>query len=254
MSLSRRVIVCLDVRGGRVVKGTHFQALRDIGDPSEMASNYEQESADEIVFLDISASIEERATLLASVRRTAEQVFIPLTVGGGIRSVDDAAQVLRAGADKVAVNSAAVTQPALLSELADRFGRQCVVASIDAKRGGHGWRVFTHGGTRPTKLDATEWAARCAECGAGEILVTSIDSDGTRDGYDLELTAAVSVAVDVPVIASGGAGSTEHVVAALTRGAADAALVAGMVHDGSVRVPDIKRRLALAGLPIREVA
>ena len=254
MSLSRRIIVCLDVRGGRVVKGTHFQALRDIGDPSAMASNYEQESADEIVFLDISASVEERATLLASVRRTAEQVFIPLTVGGGIRSVDDAAQVLRAGADKVAVNSAAVAHSSLLSELADRFGRQCVVASIDAKRAGNVCRVFTHGGSRPTKLDATSWAARCADRGAGEILITSIDKDGTRDGYDLELTATVSAAVDVPVIASGGAGSAEHVVAALTRGAADAALIAGMVHDGTVRVPEIKRSLARAGLPIREVA
>jgi len=254
MSLSRRVIVCLDVRGGRVVKGTRFVSLRDVGDPSAMAEAYEREGADEIVFLDISASLEERATLLASVRRTAERVFIPLTVGGGIRSVDDAAQVLRAGADKVAVNSAAVAEPSLLTDLASRFGRQCVVASIDAKRVGSGWRVFTHGGSRPTPLHATEWAAQCATLGAGEILVTSIDNDGTREGYDLELTAAVAKAVDVPVIASGGAGSVEHVVSVLTRGAADAALVAGIVHEGSVRVADIKRRLARAGLPIREVA
>jgi cyclase len=254
MSLSRRVIVCLDVRGGRVVKGTRFMSLRDVGDPSEMAEAYERECADEIVFLDISASAEERATLLASVRRTAERVFIPLTVGGGIRSVDDAAQVLRAGADKVAVNSAAVAEPSLLTDLATRFGRQCVVASIDAKRVGSGWQVFTHGGSRPTTLDATAWAPQCATLGAGEILVTSVDKDGTREGYDLELTAAVSNAVDVPVIASGGAGSVEHVVSVLTRGAADAALVAGIVHDGSIRVPDIKRRLALAGLPVREVA
>ena len=254
MSLSRRVIVCLDVRGGRVVKGTRFASLRDAGDPSEMAEAYERESADEIVFLDISASVEERATLLASVRRTAEHLFIPLTVGGGIRSVDDAAQVLRAGADKVAVNSAAVAEPSLLTDLASRFGRQCVVASIDAKRVDGGWRVFTHGGSRPSALEATAWAAQCATLGAGEILVTSIDKDGTREGYDLELTAAVSKAVDVPVIASGGAGSVQHVVTVLTEGAADAALVAGIVHEGSVRVPDIKRRLALAGLPIREVA
>jgi len=236
------------------VKGTRFVSLRDVGDPSEMAAAYEREGADEVVFLDISASVEERATLLASVRRTAERLFIPLTVGGGIRSVDDAAQVLRAGADKVAVNSAAVAEPSLLTNLASRFGRQCVVASIDAKRVGRGWHVFTHGGSRPTMLDATEWAAQCAALGAGEILVTSIDKDGTREGYDVELTAAVSKVVDVPVIASGGAGSVEHVVTVLTRGAADAALVAGIVHDGGVRVPDIKRRLALAGLPIREVA
>lgn len=254
MSLSRRVIVCLDVRGGRVVKGTRFEGLRDVGEPSEMAAAYEQESADEIVFLDISASVEERATLLASVRRTAEQLFIPLAVGGGIRSVNDAARVLRSGADKVAVNSAAVAEPPLLSELAHRFGRQCVVASIDAKRAGSEWRVFTHGGTRATELEATAWAAQCAALGAGEILVTSIDRDGTREGYDVELTAAVSKAVDVPVIASGGAGSVEHVVAALADGVADAALLAGIVHDGSMRVSDIKRSLTLAGLPIREVA
>ena len=254
MSLSRRVIVCLDVRGGLVVKGTRFVSLREIGDPSEMAEAYEREWADEIVFLDISASVEEQATLLASVRRTAERVFIPLTVGGGIRSVDDAAQVLRAGADKVAVNSAAVAEPSLLTDLASRFGRQCVVASIDAKRVDGGWRVFTHGGSRPSALEATEWAAQCATLGAGEILVTSIDKDGTREGYDLGLTAAVSKAVDVPVIASGGAGSVEHVVTVLAQGAADAALVAGIVHEGSVRVTDIKRQLVLAGLPIREVA
>ena len=254
MSLSRRVIVCLDVRGGRVVKGTRFEALRDIGDPSELAQRYEQEGADEIVFLDISASVEERATLLESVRRTAERLFIPLTVGGGIRSVDDAGRVLRAGADKVSVNSSAIADPSLLSSLARRFGRQCVVASIDAKRESTTWRVFTHGGSRPTDRDAIAWSAECAERGAGEILVTSIDRDGTREGYDTELTAAVTRAVNVPVIASGGAGSVADVADVLTRGAADAALVAGIVHDNRTSVREIKRGLASAGLPIRNVA
>jgi cyclase len=251
MTLSRRVIVCLDVRGGRVVKGTRFEGLRDVGDPGEMAERYERHGADEIVFLDISASADERATLIASVRRTAERLFIPLTVGGGIRSVDDAARVLRAGADKISVNTAAISDPELLSSLADRFGRQCVVASVDAKRERGAWRVFSHGGSRATDRDAIDWSAQCAKLGAGEFLVTSIDRDGMREGYDLELTAAVARAVDVPVIASGGAGCSRHVVAALMDGVADAALVAGIVHDGVTNVQDIKHDLAAAGVPVR---
>lgn len=251
MSLSRRIIVCLDVRGGRVVKGTRFIGLRDVGDPSELAEHYEREGADEIVFLDISASAEARATLVDSVRRTAERLFIPLTVGGGIRSVDDAGLLLRAGADKVSVNSSIVATPTLLTELAERFGRQCVVASIDGKREEASWRVYTHGGRQATDLDATDWAVRCAQLGAGEILATSIDRDGTRDGYDLAFTSRISRAVGVPVIASGGAGSADHVVAALTDGAADAALIAGILHSGDTTVRDIKRRVADAGLPIR---
>lgn len=254
MSLSRRVIVCLDVRGDRVVKGTRFAALRDVGDPAELADRYERDGADEIVFLDISASAEERALLLASVQRTAERLFIPLTVGGGIRSVDDASRVLRAGADKVSVNSAAVADPALVTALADRFGRQCVVASIDAKRNATSWHVYSHSGTRETDLDAISWSVSCASLGAGEILATSIDRDGTREGYDLALTAAISHVVDVPVIASGGAGCARHVVDVLTRGRADAALVAGMVHDGTTGVRAIKSELAREGLPVREVA
>jgi cyclase len=252
VTLTRRVIVCLDVRGDRVVKGTRFVDLRDVGSPSDLAEYYEAEGADEIVFLDISASAESRATLLDSVRRTAERLFIPLTVGGGIRSVRDAGDALRAGADKVSVNSAAVADPALITELSRRFGRQCVVASIDAKRDGEKWVTYTHGGSRSTGLDAVEWAAECVARGAGEVLVTSIDRDGTRSGYDLELTAAVSAAVTVPVVASGGAGSAAHVIDALSAGHADAALVAGILHDGDTRVRTIKQRLHEAGILVRE--
>lgn len=254
MTLTRRVIVCLDVTGDRVVKGVRFADLRDVGDPVALAARYESEGADEIVFLDVSASIEQRTTLLDCVRRTAEQLFIPLTVGGGVRSVEDAAAALRAGADKVGVNSAAVARPELLTEMSRQFGAQCVVASIDAKRRDEGWEVYVRGGSTPTGLDALEWARECVDRGAGEILLTSIDRDGTRSGYDLELTDAVARAVAVPVIASGGAGSGADVRDALLRTAADAALVAGIVHDGSVTVGMIKSELSNAHIPIRVAA
>lgn len=249
--LTRRLIVCLDVKGGRVVKGVQFEGLRDVGDPVELARRYEQEGADEVTFLDISASAEERGTLWDLVQRTAERLFIPLTVGGGVRTVDDVGRALRAGADKVSINSAAVANPALLTACAERFGAQCVVASIDAKREGDRWRVYTHGGRKPTDLDAVAWARDCVARGAGEVLLTSIDRDGARSGYDLELTRAVSEAVDVPVIASGGAGSAAHVRDALTGGGADAALVAGILHDGVTTVGAIKSLLREGGLHIR---
>jgi len=243
--MMRRIVVCLDVDGGRVVKGVRFQALRDVGDPAELAERYEAQGADEIVFLDISASAEGRATLLDTARRTAERLFVPLTIGGGIRSVDDIARTLRAGADKVSINSAAVTRPALLTEAARQFGSQCVVASIDAKDG----QVYTHGGRTPTTLDAVEWARTCVEHGAGEILLTSIERDGSREGYDLALTRAVAGAVSVPVVASGGAGGPEDVADVLAD--ADAALVAGIVHDGITTVGEIKAAVTRAGIPCR---
>jgi cyclase len=246
--------VCLDVKDGRVVKGTSFEQLRDVGDPSAMAVEYEQEGADELVFLDISASNEERATLLTVVRRTAERLFVPLTVGGGIRSTNDVLLALRSGADKVSLNSAAVASPQLLTETADRFGAQCVVASIDAKRSGDQWVVYTHGGSRRTNLDAVEWAAECVRLGAGEILLTSIDRDGSRSGYDLELTRKVARAVDVPVIASGGAADAASVVDAFVGGGADAALVAGILHDRLSTIPAIKNEMVRAGLPVRVAA
>ncbi|HLL56029.1 MAG TPA: imidazole glycerol phosphate synthase subunit HisF [Myxococcaceae bacterium] len=251
--LTRRLIVCLDVKGGRVVKGVQFENLRDVGDPVELAARYEREGADEVTFLDISASQEERDTLLDMARRTAERLFVPLTLGGGIRSADDVGRALRAGADKVSINSAAVNRPEVLTECAMRFGAQCVVASIDAKRDGDRWRVYTHGGKRPTDLDAVEWARRCAQLGAGEILLTSIDRDGARTGYDLELTRAVAEAVNVPVIASGGAGNADHVRAAVQEGKADAALVAGIVHDGVTTVGELKRHMRNAGIATRGV-
>jgi cyclase len=252
--LSRRIVVCLDVEDGRVVKGEQFVHLRDVGDPVELATRYEAEGADEIVFLDISATADERATLLDVARRTAERLFIPLTLGGGIRTADDVSLALRAGADKVSINSAAVSRPAVLTESASRFGSQCVVASIDAKRDGAGWRVYTRGGRTRTELDAVEWARACVAHGAGEILLTSIDRDGTRSGYDLELTRAVALAVNVPVVASGGAGSAEDVRDVLERGGADAALVAGMLHDESTSVRAIKHLLSSSGIPVRAVA
>jgi cyclase len=252
--LSRRVIVCLDVKGGRVVKGVQFESLRDVGDPVALARRYEIEGADEVVFLDISASAEERATLLDLARRTAECLFIPLTIGGGVRTVDDVARALRAGADKVSLNTAAVERPALLNEAAERFGAQCVVASIDARRDGAAWRVYTRGGRAPTVLDAVQWARECVERGAGEILLTSIDRDGARTGYDLELTHTVARTVGVPVIASGGAGSTTHVCEVLRDGGADAALVAGILHDGQTTVREIKSYLEQGGIPVRKVA
>jgi imidazole glycerol-phosphate synthase subunit HisF len=250
-----RLIVCLDMRDGRVVKGVRFEGLRDVGDPVGLASRYELEGADEIVFLDISASLEGRATLLETVRRAAEVLFVPLTVGGGVRSVDDVTQALRAGADKVSINTAALARPQLLTECADRFGSQCVVASIDARREGENrWRVWTHGGSVRTETDAVVWAQECVARGAGEILLTSIDRDGVRRGYDLALTRAVVDAVSVPVIASGGAGSAEHVRDAVVEGGADAVLVAGILHDGLTTVRELKNVLARADVPVRAVA
>src|ERR687893_19900 len=250
--LTRRLVVCLDVKGGRVVKGTRFVALRDVGDATELAVRYEREGADEICFLDISASAEERGTLLDVARRTAEQLFIPLTVGGGVRTADDVGRVLRAGADKVSLNTAAVEHPDVLGEAAARFGAQCVVASIDARSrsteegaggGGGGWEGYVRGGRQPTGLDAVEWARECVRRGAGEILLTSIDRDGARVGYDLELTRAVAAAVDVPVVASGGAGAPSHVPEVLRETGADAALVAGILHDGVTTVAAIKQAM-----------
>jgi cyclase len=252
--LARRVIACLDVTAGRVVKGTRFVDLRDMGDPVELATRYEAEGADEVCFLDISASVEGRRLLHDVVRRTAERLFIPLTVGGGIRSADDVAAALRAGADKVSVNTAAVERPGILESSAARFGRQCVVASIDARRTAGGWTVVIRGGRTDTGLDAVAWARACAARGAGEILLTSIDADGRREGYDLALTAAVAAAVDVPVIASGGAGTPDHVREVLTRTPAEAALVAGILHEGTTSVAAIKAALAGAGIPIRRAA
>ena len=255
--LIRRVVVCLDVAGGRVVKGVEFEGLRDVGEPISLARRYEADGADEVVFLDISASDEDRATLLDVARRTAERLFIPLTIGGGVRTADDVARVLRSGADKVSINSAAVARPALLTGAAARFGAQCVVASIDARRDSRapsGWRVYIRGGRTRTELDALQWASECAARGAGEILLTSIDRDGARSGYDLELTRAVADSVPVPVIASGGAGSAEHVLEALTAGGADAALVAGILHDGQTSVGAIKSVLRAGGVAVREAA
>lgn len=251
--LTRRLIVCLDVKGGRVVKGVQFEGLRDVGDPVELAMRYEEAGADEVTFLDISASNEERGTLWDLVHRTAERLFIPLTVGGGVRTVDDVGRALRAGADKVSLNSAAVARPEVLTECAERFGAQCVVASIDAKRDGGTWRVYTHGGKKATDLDAVTWARECVKRGAGEILLTSIDRDGARSGYDLELTRTIAEQVDVPVIASGGAGNAEHVLAALREGKAEAALVAGILHDGVTTVGAIKELLQKSGLGIRSL-
>lgn len=252
--LAKRVVVCLDVKDGRVVKGVQFVALRDVGDPVALAERYEREGADEIVFLDISASAEERATLLDLARRTAERLFIPLTIGGGVRTADDVGRALRAGADKVSVNTAAVERPDVLSESAERFGSQCVVVSIDAKREGDRWRVYTRGGHAATELDAVAWAREAVARGAGEILLTSIERDGGRTGYDLALTSAVAEAVNVPVIASGGAGSAGDVRDVLRDGGADAALVAGILHDGVTTVRAIKRVLADAQIVTREVA
>ena len=255
MMLSRRVIVCLDVRDRRVVKGVRFERLRDVGDPVALAQRYEAEGADEITFLDVSASAERRGTLLDVVRATAERLYVPLTVGGGVRTADDVGAALRAGADKVSINSAAVANPDVLSRSADRFGSQCVVASIDALRGSSGsWTVHTHGGSRPTSLDAVEWAQRCASLGAGEILLTSIDRDGSLAGYDLDLTRAVARAVSVPVVASGGAGSARHVAKVFTEGGADAALVAGILHDGVTTVQAIKEQMEADAIPVRRVA
>lgn len=250
--LTRRLIVCLDVKGGRVVKGVNFVGLRDVGDPVALATRYEAEGADEITFLDISASAEDRATLLDVARRTAERLFIPLTIGGGVRTADDVARALRAGADKVSLNSAMVADPSVLTACADRFGAQCVVASIDAKLDEQGmWRVWTHGGRTRTALEAVAWAQECVERGAGEVLLTSIDRDGARTGYDLALMHAVSSRVAAPVIASGGAGNAQHVVDVLAEGHADAALVAGILHDTVTTVGALKDAMRASGLVVR---
>jgi len=247
-----RVIPCLDVDGGRVVKGVEFKGLRDAGDPVELAARYDAEGADELVLLDITASSDDRATMLHVVERAAEQVFIPLTVGGGVRRVADARALLRAGADKVAVNSAAVAAPGLIAALAGEFGAQCVVVAIDARRseGGH-WEVFTHGGRRPTGLDALSWAAVCTRLGAGEILLTSMDRDGTRDGFDLELTRIVAEHCPVPVIASGGVGTLDHLVEGAVEGRAEAVLAASIFHLGEFTVAQAKRHLKAAGVQVR---
>ena len=250
--LTRRLIVCLDVQGDRVVKGVQFVGLRDVGDPVALATRYEAEGADEITFLDIAASAEARATLLEVARRTAERLFIPLTIGGGVRTADDMARALRAGADKVSVNSAAVARPALLTEAAERFGAQCVVASIDARRDADGVaRVWVKGGREATPLEAVAWAQECVARGAGEILLTAIDRDGARSGYDVDLTRQVAEAVSVPVIASGGAGEARHLVEALRDGHADAVLVAGILHDGVTTVGALKGAMREAGVPVR---
>ncbi|MDX2000120.1 MAG: imidazole glycerol phosphate synthase subunit HisF [Thermoanaerobaculia bacterium] len=249
--LTARIIPCLDVAQGRVVKGIRFQDLRDLGDPAEAAERYAEQGADEIVFLDVDAAPEGRATALDWVRRTAERVFVPLTVGGGVRSVADAAALFSAGADKVGVNSAAVARPELLGEIAARFGNQAVVLSIDARRRPGGWEVVTHGGRRGTGLDAVAWAREGVTRGAGEILLTSIDGDGTRAGYDLELIRAIAVVVPVPVIASGGAGSVDHLAEGLAAGAA-AVLSASIFHHGDTTVGAVKRELARRGFRVRE--
>jgi len=253
--LTKRVIPCFDVAGGRVVKGIRFLDLRDAGDPVELARVYDVEGADELVFLDIRASPEKRDTAVDMVRRIADQVFIPFTVGGGIRTSDDVRQMLESGADKVAINTAAVENPHLVEEAAHRFGSQCIVVAIDARRSPHGhWIVHTYGGAgggRDVGLDAVEWASRAAQLGAGEILITGMDADGTREGYDIELTRAVSEAVPVPVIASGGAGKPEHLLKAITEGKADAVLAASIFHFGTYRIREVKEYLRQHGVPVR---
>jgi len=254
--LAKRIIPCLDIKDGRVVKGVNFVNLRDAGDPVEQARLYDAQGADELVFLDISATHEGKETTLELVGHVADTVFMPLTVGGGIRSAEDMRRLLLAGADKLSINSAAVRQPELLSEGATRFGSQCIVLAVDARRreGVPGWEVYINGGRIPTGIDALEWIVRGVELGAGEILLTSMNSDGTLAGYDLELTRIVSESVPVPVIASGGAGKPSHFADVLTEGKADAALAASLFHDGKLRIPDLKRDLAAWGVPVRPVA
>ncbi len=249
--LTKRIIPCLDVKKGRVVKGVRFQNLADVGDPPELAERYEKEGADEVVFLDITATLEERKTILEVARRTAERLFIPLTIGGGIRTYEDVKATLRAGADKVSMNTAAVESPSLISEAARDFGSQCVVVAIDTKREGGAHRVYTHAGSKPAGLDTVEWARRAADLGAGEILLTSIDADGTTAGYDLDVTAAVAEAVPIPVIASGGCGSADHIADVVTRGRADAALAASIFHYGTASVAAVKGLLRGKGILVR---
>ncbi len=256
--LAKRIIPCMDIANGRIVKGVHFLNLRDAGDPVEQARAYDEAGADELTFLDISATAEGKATVIDTVRKVADQVFLPLTVGGGIRTVDDIRSLLLAGADKVSVNSAAVRTPAILSEGADRFGSQCILLAIDARQISSGgapprWEVVINGGRTPTGLDAVEWAARGVKLGAGEILLTSMDADGTLAGFDLQLTRAVADAVSVPLIASGGAGTPQHFADVLTIGRADAALAASLFHDGKLMIPDLKEYLLAKKIPIRKV-
>ena len=253
MSVLKRVIPCLDVDKGRVVKGTNFVGLRDAGDPVELAERYDVEGADELVFLDITASSDGRATMVDVVRRTAEQVFIPFTVGGGIRAVADARRMLRAGADKVSVNTAAVQRPELIAELSREFGAQCVVVAIDARKSPGGYEVYTHGGRKPTGLDAVSWAAEAERLGAGEILLTSMDRDGTKDGFELELTRQVVEATGVPVIASGGVGTLAHLVEGARDGGADAVLAASIFHFGEHTVAEAKEVMAARGIVVRPV-
>jgi imidazole glycerol-phosphate synthase subunit HisF len=249
--LAKRIIPCLDVDKGRVVKGVKFQNLRDAGDPVEVAKGYEEQSADELVFLDITASAEERKIMIEVVQRVAETVFIPFTVGGGVSSLEDIRRLLSAGADKVSINTAAVKNPQLIYESAKRFGSQCIVVAIDAKRSERGWEVYIHGGRTPTGLDAVEWAKRVESLGAGEILLTSMDADGTKKGYDIELCRAVASAVSIPVIASGGAGTMEHFYEVFTQTNADAALAASLFHFKEVSIPELKAYLKNKGVHVR---
>jgi len=249
--LSKRIIACLDVSGGRVVKGTKFVALRDAGDPAELARFHAEGGADEVVFLDISATRENRTTLLDAVRRTASQIFVPFTVGGGVRSFEEAAALFDCGADKMTINSAAVVNPKLITTIARRFGSQAVVVAIDAKRAGNSYGVWVKGGTEPADRDAVTWAREAQECGAGEIMLTSIDQDGMRSGFDCELTARVSEAVSIPVIASGGAGSGGHFIDVFTKGKADAALAASIFHFGLQNARELKQELQKSGIPVR---
>jgi cyclase len=251
MTLARRIIPCLDVDGGRVVKGIEFAGLRDMGDPADLAARYNREGADEIVVLDISATVQGRATFLETIRRVAAQLNIPLTAGGGIRTLQNGRVVLRSGADKVTVNTAALERPQLISELSQQFGAQAVVLSLDVKRKGNSWEAFTHGGRQPTGRDAAAWAAEAVSRGAGEILVTSIDKDGTRSGFDCELTAKIAASVSVPVIASGGASSFENFHEVFTAGAADAALAASIFHEETHSIAALKKFLSERGVPIR---
>lgn len=248
---AKRIIPCLDVKNGRVVKGMSFVNLVDAGDPVECAKQYDAQGADELVFLDITASSDSRNITIDMVEKVANTIFIPFTVGGGIRSVDDFNALLHAGADKVSVNSAAVARPELISEAAYKFGSQCVVAAIDAKRNGDSWEVYVHGGRKPMGIDAVEWAVKCADLGAGEILLTSMDEDGQKKGYDLGLTKAISERVNIPVIASGGAGALEHFYDAFTVGKADAVLAASLFHFGEIPIPELKKYLNEKNIPVR---
>jgi len=251
--LTKRIIPCLDVKDGRVVKGVNFLNLRDAGDPVEVARIYDKACADELVFLDITASVEKRKIFLDVVSRTAEQVFMPLTVGGGINSVEDIRKLLNAGADKTSINTAAVTSPGIVKEAAERFGSQCIVVAIDAKKVNGTWKVFTHGGRNETDKEAVAWACEVERLGAGEILLTSMDADGTKDGFDLPLTAAVASAVNIPVIASGGAGQLEHFADVFTKTLADAALAASIFHYNEIPVGEVKKYLKARGIPVRLV-